>query len=639
MNGCILLAKNPYIQILLISLYAAYFVKVYHVTSLLVPNLTRRRYGNISILQNKNHITSSPTNIMNAMKALQTIVNKKDIKETNISLPLIFKKKICEKKSRSNVEKKSILEPAKAVLPRISLLSVLVVDMSKKRLFMLTTSFVLLSATVFSSRVRKILYPGISRDESFEEPLPPGTLGGCPFMGEMNGYNNLNSFMSKASAKIGNPKIWKMYFAGTPAAILSGSKVINKMLDKEFRSSNGIVSQVDSLGDSTELIFGKNSMSSVLTDRKEYHFQRKLVGASLKPQALVHIVPFLQEAAEKSADQILSSAVEGKNSIMVDVCKDFTFAVTCRQIMGLNLKDDERMEFYQAVTIWLSAVSNYLIYFLPKIIMKHTKGHRAKKYLDLVLERKMDSLEKNGPDGSTLSSMLFNTDDDDADTDEANGEKRHLSREQVIDNTLLLILAGTETSSNTLTNAMQLLGMHPHVWDKIVEEQTQLVSLHGKTLNKQQIDKECPYLESVIKEVMRLVPFSAGGARNIDDTIVIDGVQVPKGWRAWYSISLTHEQDPVTFKEDGSHMDIWKGFQPERWLNDSTRPTTEYLPFGAGNRFCLGWALAMLEMQIFLAVLARKIQYQLVHEPHTMKWKEGFILTPKDGCEISAHST
>ena len=165
------------------------------------------------------------------------------------------------------------------------------------------------------------------------------------------------------------------------------------------------------------------------------------------------------------------------------------------------------------------------------------KGVKAKKYLDSAIESKIDYLEENGPDGSTLSSMVFNTDEDIG--EEGGGPKRHLTREQVIDNTELLIIAGTETSSNTLTNAMQLLGMHPHVWDKLVEEQKQLVSRYGNSLTKEQIDKECPYLEAVIKEVMRLLPVSGGGARTVDDTLVIDGFQIPKGWLAWYSIGLT----------------------------------------------------------------------------------------------------
>ena len=216
-------------------------------------------------------------------------------------------------------------------------------------------------------------------------------------------------------------------------------------------------------------------------------------------------MPILQKAAENSADQILSFAAEGKKITMVDICKDFTFDVAWRQIIGLKLNDDESEEFRQAVSNWLSIFSNYLNFFLPKFIFKRTKGYKSKKYLDSVIESKIELLEKHGPDGSALSAMVFNTDDE-----EGNSQKRHLTREQVIDNTGLLIIAGTETSSNTLTNAMQILGMHPDAWHKIAEEQRQLVSRHGKALTKEQIDKECPYLEAVIKEVMRLIPISAG---------------------------------------------------------------------------------------------------------------------------------
>mmetsp|Transcript_20697 Transcript_20697/g.33829 ORF Transcript_20697/g.33829 Transcript_20697/m.33829 type:complete len:146 (+) Transcript_20697:226-663(+) len=91
---------------------------------------------------------------------------------------------------------------------------------------------------------------------------------------------------------------------------------------------------------------------------------------------------------------------------------------------------------------------------------------------------------------------------------------------------------------------------------------------------------------------MRLLPISAGGARDVDDTVIIDGVQIPKGWFSIYSPALTHEQDPKTFLEDGSHMDIQDGFKPERWMDAGTRPTTEYIPYGAGHRYCLGHTLA-----------------------------------------------
>jgi len=118
----------------------------------------------------------------------------------------------------------------------------------------------------------------------------------------------------------------------------------------------------------------------------------------------------------------------------------------------------------------------------------------------------------------------------------------------------------------------------------------------------------------------------------VDQTMILDGKQIPKKWLVWYGIGLTHALDPVTWREDGSHMDPVKGFQPERWLKEQTKPTTEYMPFGAGVRFCPGYNLALAEMKIYLAVMARMADFTLVEKnKQQLKWKEGVIMTPADG--------
>eukprot|EP00985_Skeletonema_marinoi_P025202 scaffold18263_cov71-Skeletonema_marinoi.AAC.1 len=90
-------------------------------------------------------------------------------------------------------------------------------------------------------------------------------------------------------------------------------------------------------------------------------------------------------------------------------------------------------------------------------MMKWTKVGRARTYVVSKIEEKLDKLEMYGPDSSTLSKLYFATDDD--------GNK--LTREEVIHNAILLIFAGSETSSSTLTCASLLLGLHPNVWRKV----------------------------------------------------------------------------------------------------------------------------------------------------------------------------
>jgi cytochrome P450 len=228
--------------------------------------------------------------------------------------------------------------------------------------------------------------------------------------------------------------------------------------------------------------------------------------------------------------------------------------------------------------------------------------------------------------------MVYAKDEEDA--------TKFMTREEIIDNALLLILAGSETAASTLTVAMLALGLNKDAFQKLKDEQRQLISEHGEELTRSMLDKDCPYLDAVVKETMRIKPLAGTGAVRIaEETIVVDGKQIPKGYGVAFNIFLTHASDPVVKEEDGSHMDVAKGFKPERWLSDETKPT-EYMPFGYGARFCLGYNLAMAEMKVFLALFARRVDYDLVNmTPDHVTWKKMSIIPkPEDGAVISVTS-
>ena len=94
---------------------------------------------------------------------------------------------------------------------------------------------------------------------------------------------------------------------------------------------------------------------------------------------------------------------------------------------------------------------------------------------------------------------------------------------------------------------------------------------------------------------------------------------------------------PPPFKEDGSHMDVRKGFQPERWLDETTKPS-EWMPFGEGGRRCIGERLGMAEMKVFLGMMARKLdRYDLVSVHGDDDRKPDTVMArPADGTEIKA---
>jgi Cytochrome P450 len=323
---------------------------------------------------------------------------------------------------------------------------------------------------------------------------------------------------------------------------------------------------------------------------------------------------------------------------------------------------DSEEKFRERTSTWLKGM------WTPQDSPEFQATLEAKDYLVQVMETQVDRLLQAGhSDGSTLGGLVYatttttttmpqdtanndNNNDDDNDNDNDNDDnntgdpERTLTRQQVIDNALLLILAGTETTSSTIANALLLMGLHPHVWEKVVQEQRHIVTEHGETLTPALVlpdQEKAPYLDAVLQETMRIMPITLVSRRVTTDTIVVDEMQIPKGVGVSYNVYLTHQQDDK-LEKDG--MDLLAGFKPERWLDPATRPVKpDYIPFGTGPRYCPGSLLAMTEQKTFLSLLARALpQYQLEMDvdpsipiDDQIHWNErSAVATPQDGVPI-----
>jgi len=495
---------------------------------------------------------------------------------------------------------------------------------------------------------RKFFYPHTMPDTKVQEPLPTGTLG-CPFFGHFfmkgDAQNGPGTFWRKMSRKLNDPGIFKFAFVGKPMAVVYGSENIKNVLDREFKDEEqgGIrTGTMTANSKAATEIFGTQSLL-MAQNKADHSYLRKLVGQSMTPSALAGSIPQLVTGVEMAIQDIKMQGTSKKGIVMEDVCTKYTLDVAWRQILGLDLKNEEEIdEFTQNVKDWIYGILNPLLFVAPTFVVKRLKSYKAKQYLNNMIIQKIEQVEARGvSDGSTLSEMVFATDKDDSNNSNGDTQIKKLSRRQIIDNALLLILAGSETSASTLTTAMLFLGMYPEIYQKIMQEQKDIQAKHGssneESLTRKILDEEMPYLEAVIKETMRIKPLNQGAGRITKSTIVVDGQQIPKGWPVLFNVQLTHARDPVIIKTDGKEnvMNIYEGFKPERWLNEDTKPDA-WMSFGYGPRYCLGANLAMAEMKIFLAVFVRNIDtFKLVNGEKDVKWQKlAIIPKPRDGTLI-----
>ena len=399
---------------------------------------------------------------------------------------------------------------------------------------------------------------------------------------------------------------------------------IKSLLKNEFRD-DGIGTFMmgpQNMGD----LFG-GEMLLYENNAKKHSMLRRLVGTAMTPNAIAAAIPAIQERAVVHIDNMLK-----KNGAvrLEDAFESFTLDIAWKQILGLDLKEEEVPKFHAAVVDWTKGLSNRFLMLPFKLpgLPRYFKCGRASAYLKGKIEEKIAKLERNGPDSSTLSMLYFSTDEDGT----------RLTRDQVVDNSLLMIFAGTETSASTLTCAALFLALHPDAWEKVRAEQEEIVSKYGNDLTAEALE-DSTYLDAVIKETLRIQPIETGELRAVRETIIVDGKQLPKGWKALFNVKQTHRNDPSTYEEDGSHMDHIKGFKPERWLSESTKPK-EWMPFGDGRRRCVGERLGMTEMKAFMSMLARKVaNCELVNKiesSHDIEWQaSGNVLARPSNAECN----
>ncbi|CAO3662610.1 unnamed protein product [Umbelopsis ramanniana] len=189
---------------------------------------------------------------------------------------------------------------------------------------------------------------------------------------------------------------------------------------------------------------------------------------------------------------------------------------------------------------------------------------------------------------------------------------------------IMLIVAGTDTTSNSMTFISFLLAKHPKVQERLLEELVQAMPDRMSTLRYRDAKKDqLPYLWAVIMEVTRLYPSVPGGLPRVTPKggEVIGGQFIPGG--------TIVEVPPWSIQHDASVFEEPFEFKPERWLVDDTDELSRHhLLFSYGPRMCAGKNLAMMEMTLTMAHMFRRYEVTLADPSETMPLIQRFIMKP-----------
>nr|XP_043613503.1 cytochrome P450 704C1-like isoform X2 [Erigeron canadensis] len=215
-----------------------------------------------------------------------------------------------------------------------------------------------------------------------------------------------------------------------------------------------------------------------------------------------------------------------------------------------------------------------------------------------------------------------------------------MTDEYLRDISLSFIIAGKDTSANTLTWFFYMLCKHTFIQEKIAleveeatgAEHTYSIDEFSHKLTETALDK-MHYLHAALTETLRLYPaVPLDGKCSENDDILPDGFKIKKGDGISY---MAYPMGRMTY--------IWgedaEDFRPERWLHDGvfqSESPFKFTAFQGGPRICLGKEFAYRQMKILAAFLVFFFKFKLVDKHKEATYRTMFTLHMDKGLPLHA---
>jgi len=246
-------------------------------------------------------------------------------------------------------------------------------------------------------------------------------------------------------------------------------------------------------------------------------------------------------------------------------------------------------------------------------------GHfvRRRQQIDKLIYAEISQRRReNDPTRTDILSMLIAARDE---------QGQQMNDEELRDQLMSLLLLGYETTAAALAWAFYLIHSHPQVHDRLQQE------LNNSDNTKPDAIAQLPYLTAVCQESLRVHPIALiCTPRMVRDSVQIVGDNFKAGTIIVPCIYLAHRR-VETYPDP-------EKFYPERFLKQKFSPF-EYLPFGGGNRGCIGAAFSLYEMKLVLATVLSQYELELANTRPVYPVRRGITIVPSEnGMQMSVLS-
>ncbi len=422
--------------------------------------------------------------------------------------------------------------------------------------------------------------------------------------------SNPTQVLTKYSEEFGDT--FRFYLGGIKEAIVTiDPAMIEHVLKVNAGNYRKSEIQVKRMGH----FLGKGLLT---TEGEAWKTQRRLIQKGFDRKQLDALSVIMQDSLAESLQDFDTQIDNGPVDIYPHLMK-ITFAMVARSLFGARLKDED----IELVSDTICTVQEFIVkqtlqpYLNPwfEVSGELTKHEEMRKSADAVLMAYIKKRRNEPPALDLLQTLM--------DARYSDGEG--MSDELILSESMQLLVAGHETSSNGLSWLLYLLSSRPDCLEQVRREFDDV--LGGSSLSHADVPN-FPFTTQVIQEGLRLYPpFWMVDREAIADDRIGD-VAIPAGSMVIVHVYGAHHAP--------KHWPDPESFDTDRFIkgNEKLRAPFTYLPFGGGPRGCIGNNYAMLQMLMILSDLLRNYDFQ-ISPGQTIDAQAMVILRPRNGIRMT----
>jgi len=354
-------------------------------------------------------------------------------------------------------------------------------------------------------------------------------------------------------------------------------------------------------------ILGPNSVLTLVGD--QHMRQRKLLLPPFHGDAVRRYVEMIAELAEREVDRWPIGQpfplAPRMQAVTLDVIMAGIFGIgTAPQRGTVEYRLRQSISTFSRLStlrLWQLVELRHLGRREPRGLLRAVLARIDRQLYGIIAKRRAAGVDADATD---ILSLLLQTTDD---------EGRHLTDAELRDELLTLVLAGHETTANSLAWTMERLTRTPAAYDRLRE----VVRADGP--------EAAPYVDATIHEGMRARPVVPIVMRMVKRPWQLGEYVVPAGTPVAISIVALHHR-PDIYPDP-------RRFRPERFLEQKPGTYT-WLPFGGGIRRCLGAELAMAEQRVVLSAIARRTDMVAADPADEAQFQRNVTVIPRRGGRI-----